>query len=410
MPDARTMVIVGASMVGSSAVRALRQQEGFDGKIILIGAEKEPPYDRPPLSKEYLKGDQTREKLALLPPNFYEENDIELVLGVRATSLDPQAKKVQLDNGRSIDYDAILLGTGGKVRRVNVPGADLEGVYYLRTLEDSDAIKAELQPGKRCVVIGAGFIGAEVAATARMKGLEVAILEMAPVPMGRALSEDLGNIYADIHREHGIDLRLNEAIDRFEGDSRVRRVVGSNGSILECDFVVVGVGIEPDISLVEATGIETGNGIVVDEYCETNAPGVYAAGDVANFFNAFLGERTRLEHWNNALYQGPAAAKNMIGGHEPFIDVPWFWSDQYDINMQLIGHPRSWDKVVFRGSVDERKFTVFYLKDGGLQAALAVNRGGDIRPCKEIIRAKAPVDPQQLEDESVNLRTLMPKA
>lgn len=410
MPDNRTMVIVGASMAGSAAVRALRQQEGFDGKIILIGAEKEPPYDRPPLSKEYLKGDQTRDKLYLLPPDFYKENDIELQLGVRATSLDPQGKKVQLDNGNSIDYDAILLATGGKVRKVNAPGADLEGIYYLRTLEDSDAIATEMKQGARCVVIGAGFIGAEVAATARSRGLDVSILEMAPVPMGRALSEDLGNIYADIHREHGVDLRLNEAIDRFEGDTRVRRVIGTNGSVLECDFVVVGVGIEPDVSIVEGTGIETGNGIMCDEYCQTNAPGVFAAGDVANFFNAFLGERTRLEHWNNALYQGPAAAKNMLGGHEVYIDIPWFWSDQYDINMQLIGHPKGWDKVVFRGSVDERKFTVFYLQGNNLQAALAVNRGGDIRPCKEIIRAHAPVDPQQLQDESVNLRTLMPKA
>lgn len=409
MAEQQTIVLVGASLAGSSAARALREQ-GFDGRIILVGAEKDLPYDRPPLSKEYLKGEMEKEKLYLLPTGFYAENNVELQLGARVSKIDPQAKKVQLENGQAIAYDSVLIGTGGRVRKVNAPGADLAGIYYLRTLEDSDAVAAELRPGRRCVVIGAGFIGAEVAATARMKGLEVSILEMAPIPMGRALSEDLGLIYADIHREHGVDLRLNEAIERFEGDKRVQRVIGTAGSVLECDFVVVGVGIEPETSLVAEAGIEINNGIVVNEYCETNAPGVYAAGDVANFYNTFMGERVRLEHWQNAQNQAANAVKNMLGAREPYFDVPWFWSDQYDLNMQLIGHPKSWDQVVFRGSVEERRFTVFYLKAGDLQAALTVNRGGDIRPCREILRVHAPVDPQQLADESVNLRTLMPKA
>ncbi|HXG37126.1 MAG TPA: FAD-dependent oxidoreductase [Dehalococcoidia bacterium] len=408
MPEKQTMVLVGASMVGSSAARALRSL-GFDGRIILVGQERELPYDRPPLSKEYLKGEMEREKLFLLPSNFYSENDIELELGVRVARIDPQSSKVELENGKSIAYDRVLIGTGGHVRKVEVPGADLEGIYYLRTLEDSDAIAAELKPGRRCVVIGAGFIGAEIAASARMKGVEVTMLEIAPVPMGRALSEDVGKIYAEIHREHGVDLRLNDGIERFEGEKRVQRVVGTSGQTVECDFVVVGVGIVPETNLVEGTGIETGNGIMVNEYCETNAPGVYAAGDVANFYSAFLGERVRLEHWSNAQNQAAAAAKNMLGEREVYIDVPWFWSDQYDINLQLIGHPRNWDQVVFRGNVEERRFTVFYLKDGGLQAALALNRGGDIRPCREVIKAGIPVDPQQLQDEGVNLRTLVPR-
>jgi 3-phenylpropionate/trans-cinnamate dioxygenase ferredoxin reductase subunit len=258
-------------------------------------------------------------------------------------------------------------------------------------------------------VIGAGFIGAEVAASARMQGLEVAMLEMAPVPLGRALGDDLGRIYAEIHRERGVELYTGEAIERFEGSGRVERVVGSSGRATGCDFVVVGVGIDPATELAEDAGLAVDNGVVVDEYCETSAPGIFAAGDVANFYHPLLGERLRVEHWANAQNQGVAAAKSMLGLREPYAEVPWFWSDQYDLNMQYVGHASRWDEAVFRGDVAGRSFTAFYLAGGRLLAALAVNRHRDIRPCRELIRSGAKVDAQKLRNEDIELKSLVPQ-
>ncbi len=407
MQDKPTFVIVGANLAGGRAAEALRKN-GFDGRIILIGGEPDAPYERPPLSKEYLRAEQEKSKLFILSADFYRTNQIELRLGYWAEGLDVKEKSIRLDDGEEVHYDKLLLTTGAKVRRLDVPGSDLEGIYYLRTIADAEAIGAELQPGRRCVVIGAGFIGAEVAASARESGLEVTIIEILPVPMSRVLGDEMGTIYGDIHRDHGVDLRLNEGVERFEGNKRVERVVGSSGAIFDCDFVVVGVGVIPETALVEGTDIEVNNGIVVNEYCETSVPDVYAAGDVANFPNPILGQRVRLEHWQNAQNQGIAAAKNMMGIKEVFSEVPWFWSDQYDLNMQLIGHPHHWDKLVFRGSVPDRQFTAFFVKDGKMQAALAVNRPMDIRPCREIIQAGQPVDVEKLQDEAVQMRSLMP--
>ena len=408
LPDRSTYVIVGANLAGGRAAEALRNN-GFDGRLVLIGAEPDPPYERPPLSKEYLRGEQERDKLFIAPPSFYEENDIELRLGVRATRVDSKERTVGLETGESVQFDKLLIASGGRVRRLSVPGIDLEGVYYLRTMADSERIAAELVSGRRLVVVGAGFIGAEVAASASMNGLEVTVLEIAEVPLGRALGQEMGNIYADIHRDHGVDLRLGQGVERIEGTGRVERVIATAGATIDCDLVVVGVGIEPETSIVEGSGIELNNGIVVDEYCQTNVEGIFAAGDVANFYNPILEERIRVEHWANAQNQGIAAAKNILGQRQPYAEVPWFWSDQYEINMQYVGHASSWDEVLLRGSVPERQFSAFYLKGSRLRAAMCVNRQRDIRPSRELIRARTPVDAKKLADEDVDLRSLVPQ-
>lgn len=407
MAAKQTYVIVGANLCGGRAAETLRK-EGFDGRLLLIGAEPDRPYERPPLSKEYLRRKVERESVFLRPPEFYDEQEIEMRLAVRVIGIDVRERSLELDGGERLGFDKLLIATGGRVRRLPVAGAELQGVYYLRTIADSEAIAAQLVAGRRVVVIGAGFIGAEVAASARMSGLEVTLLEVADVPLGRALGPEMGGIYAEIHREQGIDLRLGTGIDRLEGSGRVKRVVTSRGDSIDCDLVVVGVGMEPEIGLAADAGIETGNGIIVDEYCRTSVEGIFAAGDVASFPNPILGERMRVEHWANAQNQGVAAAKAMLGMAETYAEVPWFWSDQYDLNMQYVGHASAWDEVVLRGDVAGRRFTAFYLKDGRLRAAMALNRPRDVSASRTLIRTAVPVTAQQLRDEDVALRALLP--
>jgi 3-phenylpropionate/trans-cinnamate dioxygenase ferredoxin reductase component len=407
MPD-QTYVVVGANLTGGRAVEALRK-EGFDGRIVLIGTEPDPPYERPPLSKEYLRGDMPREKIFIKPREWYDEQSIELRLSTTATRIDVSAQTVHVDEAEPVPYDKVLIATGGRERRISVPGNDLEGIYYLRRVGDSDRIGAELQAGRRAVVIGAGFIGAEVAATARKKELEVTVLEMADVPLERALGREIGELYAGFHREQGVDLRTGEDLDRFEGDGRVERAVGKSGTTFDCDFVVVGVGIEPNVELAQDAGLTVDNGILVDEYCQTSDPNIYAAGDVANYYHPVLDQRLRIEHWANAQNQGAAAAKNMLGKREPYVELPWFWSDQYDLNMQLVGYASTWDEVVVRGDVSSRSFSAFYLKGSRLLATLAVNRFKDIRPSRELIKQRVPLDAAQLRDESVELKSMVPQ-
>lgn len=407
MPDQQTFVIVGASLAGGRAAQALRK-EGFDGRVVLIGEEPDRPYERPPLSKEYLRGQFPKEKLFIADGSFYDENEIDLRLGVRATRIDAKERVVELDSGERVAFDKLLIATGGRPRRLNVRGADLDGVYELRTIADSEAIASELREGRRVVVIGAGFIGAEVAASARTNGLDVTVLEVAALPLERVVGAEIGEIYAQLHRDHGVDLRLGEGIERIEGSKRAERVVTTEGAAIDCDFVVVGVGMQPNVEIVAGTGIDTPNGIAVDEFCETNVQGIYAAGDAANFYHPLLGERLRVEHWANAQNQGQAAALNMLGKQEAYAEVPWFWSDQYDVNMQYVGHAHEWDETVFRGNVADRKFTAFYLKGGRLQAALAFNRFRDIRHSRELIKARVQPDPAKLRDEDVDLRLLDP--
>jgi 3-phenylpropionate/trans-cinnamate dioxygenase ferredoxin reductase subunit len=409
MTDRQTCVIVGANLAGGRAAFALRT-EGFTGRVVLIGAEPDPPYERPPLSKEFLRGDVTKERLYIAKPETYDEQRIELRLGVRATSVHTQQRTVELETGERVAYDKLLLATGARPRRLTVPGSDLAGIYELRTVDDASRVAAELAPGRRLCVIGAGFIGAEIAASAKQKGLDVTVIEALPVPLLRALGEEMGGIYADIHRDHGVRLHTNEAIDNFQGDTRVERVITSTARGIECDFAVVGIGVEPATELADAAGLEVENGIVVNEFCETSAPDVYACGDVANFFHPLLGHRLRIEHWSNAQNQAVAAAKSMLGVREAYTDIPWFWSDQYDLNLQYVGHATRWDEVALRGDVTGRKFTAFYMEDGKLRAALAVNRHRDIRHARELIRHGVTIESAKLKDEDIELKSLVPAA
>ena len=400
-----TFVIVGAGLAGGGAATTLRQ-EGFDGRVVLVGAEPQPPYERPPLSKEYLRGESPFEKALVQQPGFYDENGIETRFGVRATRVDAAEKVVELDGGERVAYDRLLVASGGRNRRLPIPGLDLEGVYGLRTVADSDRIRAEIAPGRKAVVVGMGFIGSEVAASLRRSGVDVVAVDRNEVPLRRILGEEVGRVIEEIHRDHGTSMIFEDTVAAFEGAGRVERVTTGRGRRIECDFVVVGLGIEPVTDLLAGTGVEIDNGVVVDEYCRTGVEGIYAAGDVANHFHPVFGRRIRVEHWQNALKQGPAAARNMLEKGEPYDEVPWFWSDQYEHNLQYAGFHTEWDDLIVRGSLEERNFVAFYRKDGRVLAAVAVNRGKDLRRSIPLIKAREPVDAARLCDLDVDLREL----
>ena len=401
-----TFVIVGASLAGGGAAATLRQ-EGFDGRVILIGAEPQPPYERPPLSKEYLRGESSFEQTLVQSSDFYGENGIETRFGVRASRVDPAKKVIELDGEEGVAYDKLLVATGGRNRRFPVPGLDLEGVYDLRTMADCERIRAEIGPGRKAVVVGMGFIGSEVAASLRQSGVNVVVVDRNKVPLRRVLGEEVGQVIEVIHRDHEATLIFEDTVAAFEGADRVERVVTQGGRRIECDFVVVGLGVEPVTELLADTGAEIDNGIAVDEFCRTGVKGIYAAGDVANHYHPVFERRIRVEHWQNALNQGPAAARNMLGKDEPYDDIPWFWSDQYDFNLQYTGFHTEWDEVIVRGSMEERNFVAFYRKDERVLAAVAVNRGKDLRRSMRLIKAQRPVDATKLQDPDVDLRALV---
>jgi 3-phenylpropionate/trans-cinnamate dioxygenase ferredoxin reductase subunit len=399
-------VIVGASLAGGMAAATLRQ-DGFDGDLKLIGAEPQPPYERPPLSKQYLRGEAPFEKALVRPAGFYEQNRIETLFGVRATRVDPVNRLVELDRGRAMHYDKLLVATGVRNRRLPIPGLDLDGVFDLRTVADADAIRSHVVSGRRAVVIGMGFIGCEVAASLRLKGVEVVAVEPLPSPLFRALGETVGQVIAATHREHGVDTIFEDVVTRFEGDGRVERVVTKRGRRIDCDFAVVGVGVEPAIDFIAGSGIETDNGIIVDEHCRTSVDGIYAAGDVANHYHPVFERRMRVEHWQNAMQQGAAAARSMLGTGKPYDAVHWFWSDQYDVNLQYAGFHQESDQIVVRGDLEARNFLAFYLNQRRIDAVVALNRGKDVRRVMPLIKARATVDPRELGDEGVDLRGLV---
>jgi 3-phenylpropionate/trans-cinnamate dioxygenase ferredoxin reductase component len=401
-----TFVIVGASLAGGGAAATLRQ-EGFDGRVILIGAEPQPPYERPPLSKEYLRGESSFEQTLVQSSDFYGENGIETRFGVRASRVDPAKKVIELDGEEGVAYDKLLVATGGRNRRFPVPGLDLEGVYDLRTMADCERIRAEIGPGRKAVVVGMGFIGSEVAASLRQSGVNVVVVDRNKVPLRRVLGEEVGRVIEGIHRDHEATLIFEDTVAAFEGADRVERVVTQGGRRIECDFVVVGLGVEPVTELLADTGAQIDNGIAVDEFCRTGVEGIYAAGDVANHYHPVFERRIRVEHWQNALNQGPAAAQNMLGKDEPYDDIPWFWSDQYDFNLQYTGFHTEWDELIVRGSMEERNFVAFYRKDERVLAAVAVNRGKDLRRSMRLIKAQRPVDATKLQDPDVDLRALV---
>jgi 3-phenylpropionate/trans-cinnamate dioxygenase ferredoxin reductase subunit len=400
-----TFVIVGAGLAGGGAAATLRQ-EGFEGGVILVGAEPQPPYERPPLSKEYLRGEFSFEQALVQEPGFYDENGIETRLGVRATRVDAVDRVVELEGGERVAYDKLLITTGGRNRHFPIPGLDLEGIYDLRTVADSDRLRAEIAPGRRAVVVGMGFIGSEVAASLRRSGVDVVVVDRNEVPLRRVLGEEVGRVMEGIHRDHGVSMVFEDTVAAFEGAGRVERVTTGRGRRIECDFVVVGLGTEPVTELLAGTGAEIDNGVVVDEHLRTGAEGIYAAGDVANHYHPVFERHIRVEHWQNALKQGPAAARSMLDKGEPYEEIPWFWSDQYEHNLQYTGFHTEWDELVVRGSMEERNFVAFYRKDERVLAAVAVNRGRDLRRSMPLIKAREPVDAAKLCDLGVDLRTL----
>ena len=400
-----TFVIVGAGLAGGGAAATLRE-EGFDGRVILIGAEPQAPYERPPPSKEYLRGEFSFEGALVQPPDFYDENDIETRFGVRATRVDATEKVVELDGSEHVAYDKLLIATGGRNRRFTTPGVGLEGVYGLRTVADSDRIRAEIAPGRKAVVVGMGFIGSEVAASLRRSGVDVVVVDRNRVPLRRVFGEEVGRVIQGIHRDHGTSMIFEDTVASFEAAGRVGRVTTARGRSIECDFVVVGLGTEPVTDLLAGTGVRIDNGVAVDEYLWAGVEGIYAAGDVANHYHPVFGRRIRVEHWQNALKQGPAAARNMLEKDEPYEDIPWFWSNQYEYNLQYAGFHTEWDELIVRGSLDERNFVAFYRKDKRVLAAVAVNRTKDLRRSMPLIKAQKPVDAAKLCDLDVDLRSL----
>jgi len=409
----RRFVIVGASLAGGSAVAALREG-GFDGEVTLIGAEPVMPYNRPPLSKGYLRGQDRFEDQLVNPSEYYADHHIDLRLGTRADAIDPKRKVVSLERGEEVPYDRLLVATGGRNRALTTPGADLPGIFQLRTVEDCDRIRAAAKPGRRALVIGMGFIGSEVAASLRQMGVEVTAVEGHPVPLARVLGPEVGAVLAGIHREKGVELILEDSVAAFEGAGRVERARTKKGRVLPCDFVVAGIGIVPNAELLAAAGAAVDNGALVDERCRTSLPDVYAAGDVANHLHPVFG-RLRVEHWNNGYRQGRAAARAMVDGPEPYDYMHSFWSDQYEHVVEYIGFAAAWDRLVFRGDPASRKFLGFYVKDGIVRAAMGLDRGGDPEDPKSdgelatvaaLIRDRVPADPRRLADEGVDLERI----
>ncbi len=390
MASPRTLAVVGASLAGLRAVETMRRL-GFDGRIALIGAEPERPYDRPPLSKDVLRGERAPETTALAKPETFDALQLELQLGTRATALDPRARRIHTERGDAIAYDGCLIATGATPRRIpNTP--PLAGIFVLRTLGDCLALRAELERGPRVAVVGGGFIGAEVAATCRERGLEVSLLEALPQPMSLALGPRIGRLLAELHRDHGVDVRCGVGVAGFAGSGgRVERVRLADGSEVRAEVVVVGIGVVPETGWLESSGIALDNGVLCDATLATSAPGVYAAGDIARWPNPLFGETMRVEHWTNAVEQGEHAAAALVSGlPQPFASVPYVWSDQYDRKIMIAGRPRPDDAVrIFHGSLEERQFVALYGRNGKLAAALAMNRARFLMNYRRMLREGA---------------------
>jgi 3-phenylpropionate/trans-cinnamate dioxygenase ferredoxin reductase subunit len=402
----QTFIIVGASLGGAKAAEELRKQ-GFDGRLLLLGSEPERPYERPPLTKDYLRGESDREKTFVHEATFYEDQQIELLTEVTVTAIDPGGSRVTLADGRELGFDRLLLATGAEPRHIAVPGAQLDGVHYLRTLADSDRLRELLGTGGRVTVVGAGWIGSEFAASARQSGLEVTVVDPLPLPNERIFGSEVGAFYRDVHAAHGVELLLGEGVESFVGDAAIEGVRTANGRRIGCDFAVVGIGVIPRVGLASDAGIAVDNGILVDAALQTSAPNVFAVGDVANASHPFFGQRIRLEHWSNALNQGPAAARAMLGQPVSYDRLPYFFSDQYDVGMEYSGYAPTWDEVVLRGDTSTGEFVAFWLKEGRVLAGMNVNVWDVNEHVQALIRSRQPVDVAALADPDTPLESLV---
>jgi 3-phenylpropionate/trans-cinnamate dioxygenase ferredoxin reductase subunit len=402
-----TFVIVGGGLAGAKAAETLRA-EGFDGEVVLFGSEPERPYERPPLAKGYLLGKDTRESVFVHPAGWYAEHKVDLRSGVTVAMIDPAAHLVTFDGG-TIGYDKLLLATGASARRIDIPGAGLGNVFYLRTLPESEALRAAFTPEARVVIVGSGWIGLEAAAAARTAGSAVTILEPQPGALHGALGPELGGKFADLHRTHGVEFRFGESAAEFlaagPGAARVGSVVSTSGAELPADVVVVGIGAVPNDGLARSAGLEVNNGVVADSALRTSDPDIFAAGDVASSYVPLLGRHLRMDHWSNALNGGKAAAKSMLGQSVEYDRVPYFYSDQYDLGMECAGLPLPgrYDQVVYRGDSGALEFIAFWLKEGRLVAGMNVNVWDVNDDIQSLIRSGKPLDPARLSDPAIPL-------
>jgi len=407
MPTEPTYLIVGASLAGAKAAETFRS-EGFGGPVILLGTETERPYERPPLSKGYLLGKEDKSVIYVHEEGWYAEHGVDLRLGVTVTAVDRAGRTVTTADGESIGYDQLLLATGASPRRLNIPGADREGVLYLRTVGDSERLAAAFQGGGRVVTVGAGWIGLEATAAAREAGCEVTVVEPEPTALYRAIGRELGDVFADLHREHGVQFRFGESVSELRGpgtDGPVGEVITSTGDALPADIVVVGIGVVPNTGLAVDAGLEVANGVVTDAALRTSDPIICAAGDLANSYHPLLGRRARVEHWANALNSGPAAARSMLGQDVTYDPLPYFFSDQYDLGMETAGlpEPGTYDQVVYRGDRAGREFIAFWLASGAVVAGMNVNVWDVSDDIQALIRSGKQVEPAGLTDPDVPL-------
>ena len=399
-------VIVGAGQAGSELATSLRQH-GYADSVVLIGDEEHVPYRRPPLSKTYLSGEVTLESLFLKPRAVYEKHAIECRFGIGVESIDRAARSLRLYDGSVLMYDKLALTTGGRPRRLAVPGAERSNLHYIRTVADIDRLKQQFGDGKRLVIIGGGYIGLEAASVGIKKGLHVTVVEALPRVLARVTAPEISAFYERVHRGHGVDLRTGVGVHALEGNGDACTVVLTDGTRLAADLVVIGVGLIPNTELAEAAGIEVSNGIVVDRYAVTSDPDIVAAGDCTNHDNVFLGRRLRLESVPNALEQARVAAASILGRPRVYDAVPWFWSDQYDLKLQMVGLSQGHDDLIVRGDMDANSFTAFYLKGGVVISADSVNRPQDFMLAKRLVAERAAVPPERLRDDAVPLKSLL---
>jgi 3-phenylpropionate/trans-cinnamate dioxygenase ferredoxin reductase subunit len=400
-----TFIVVGAGHAGGQAVASLRQK-GFEGRLLLIGDEPFVPYERPPLSKAVLAGELEVERTYLKKDAWYPEKNVEFRGNTRVVGIDRHARTISTDKGVNLAYDKLLLATGTRVRKLQAPGSHLENIFYLRTLEDTLAIRSRMAPGARVVIVGGGYIGLEVAAVAVKTGCRVTVLEGLDRVMSRVVAPEVSEFYTRVHTEAGVEIRTGMAVTGFEGHGHVERVACADDSVYEADLVVIGVGVVPNVELAADGDLAVDNGIVVDEYCQTSDDAIWAAGDCTNHPNALLGRRLRLESVQNAVDQAKTAAAAMCGEPTAYSEIPWFWSDQYDLKLQIVGLSEPGDEVVIRGNPDDRRFSALYLRHGKLAAINAVNMIKDFMAAKKLIAESRRIDPARAADPAVALKDL----
>ncbi|MBO6556185.1 MAG: FAD-dependent oxidoreductase [Pseudomonadales bacterium] len=397
------IVVIGAGQAAGQAAASLRQ-EGYEGEVTLLGDEAQAPYQRPPLSKAYLSGDIGMDRVLVRPENFYPDKNINLKTNTRVASIDRDNKSVTTESGETYEYEKLLIATGSSPRILNIPGSDLEGIHYLRTIDDVDGIRGAFEKAGKICIVGGGYIGLEVAAVAKKAGLDVTVVEAMDRILQRVTTPEMSDFYHNLHTGRGVNIMVNTGVDGFEGDGEVSAVLCGDTKI-EADLVIVGIGIIPNVALAEAAGLECDNGIVVNDHCQTSDPDIYAAGDCTNHPNPIMDRRLRLESVPNAMGQARTACSNMLGGDKVYAEVPWFWSDQYELKLQMVGFSADGDSSVVRGDKDANQFAVFYLKEGKVVAVDAVNSPKEFMVCKQLYGK--PADAAALADPETELKSLL---